>query len=221
MRLPASLVTTGLATVGLVTCLISQPLFAQSTPKTILSPTAVKAPAIQPTKADPNLTQLRLRTLPKDKRLQLWNQARAQAKLPAVATPPASTTRISAAAPASPAGALIQQAKASLYAGPSTSDPDGYFSLGEAGPNGAGDYVALSFPVEKDKLYVLDCTVRSEGDQPVRFSNALGGTVTDTATPVDDHVMVVVRATSSRISRVLQSNAAHWWWSACDIAPAG
>lgn len=75
--------------------------------------------------------------------------------------------------------------------------------------------------MENGKLYLLECTVRSEGNAPIQFSSEVGAPVTESVAPADDHVMIVVRASGASLTRVLQSSARNWWWSACDIAPAG
>jgi hypothetical protein len=181
-------------------------------------------------KKTPPSTRLRaddtenLRLKPKladSKRLELLNRARAEQKLPPVARPPASTTRVSAAAPISPAGAMIRHAIPRGYVARSDSEKDGYFSFGPATANGGGDMIKLSFPAEPGKMYLLECKVRVDDVQPIMFSSEVGAPVTETAVPVDDHVIVVARATGSTLVRVLQSKASRWWWSACDIAPAG
>ncbi len=212
MRLTASVAI-------LVLSSLSQPLFAQSDAKGALSP-AAKVQSTKQLRVDTD--QLRLTSkLSDSKRLELLNRARADLKLPPVSRPPASSTRVSSRVPVSPAGASIDQANSRVYVSHSQSDPDGYFAFGPATANGGGDMIKLSFPVESGKLYLLECKVRTDSNAPIQFSSQVGAPVTETVVPVDDHVIVVVRATSTRLTRVLQSKAQHWWWSACDIAPAG
>jgi hypothetical protein len=204
-----------LSIVGLTLGLSGQPLSAQTAKETAAP--AARMQSVRPAQID--ASQLRLAPkLSENKRIELMNQARAKVQLPPIAKPPVSTTRVSAKAPVSPAGALINQARSQTYVGPTQSDPDGYFA---SSANGGGDYIKLSFPAENGKLYLLECKVRSDGNAPIQFSSEVGARVTETVAPTDDHVMVVVRATSSRLTRVLQSSARHWWWSTCDIAPAG
>lgn len=201
-----------LVAAGLLGCLVHAPLLAQS--KQPKPPD--RASSVQATTAAPRLT----RQLPPAKQLQLLNEARAAVQLPAVSAAPASTTRISVGAARSPAGAHIVLARMSLLGGPSQENQDGYLAMKAAGPHGGGDFVELSFPAQGGRLYLLDCTVRTEGGaRPVQFFRTLGGEMVETAVGVDDHVMVVVRAEGPVVRRVLQSPAANWWWQACDIAP--
>jgi hypothetical protein len=209
--------TTAIAILALA--LPCQSLFAQSDARS--KPPA--ATAIQPS------TQLRIEAprlglkanLPSNKRLELMNRALADFKVPPIPKPPVSATRVSAKVPASPAGAHVLQADSLTYVSSAADDPDGYFVFGPATANGGGGMIKLSFPVEKGKLYLLECKVRSIGNVPIMFSREIGAPVTETITPVDDHVFVAVRATSDYLVRVLQSNARTWWWSACDISPVG
>jgi hypothetical protein len=195
------------------------PLAAQAAESTASS--SKKAPPGLRARAD-DLENLRLTPkLPDAKRLELLNRARADLKLPPLQQPPVSTTRISASTPISPAGAMIRHAIPRGYVARADSEKDGYFSFGPATANGGGDMIKLHFPAEPGKLYLLDCKVRVEGAQPIMFSSEVGAPVTESALPVDDHVIVVARATGSTLVRVLQSKASNWWWSACDIAPAG
>ena len=217
MRLLSALV---LATAFLFFC--GGPLFAQSRPKPKAPAQAKLSPVpILPVQARITPPQLK-RQLTPARHLQLLNGIRAGLQLPPVATPPPSTTRVSVGAAMSPAGARIVQARASFVGGPGRQDPDGYLALRAGQPNGGGDYVEVGFPTQAGKHYVLDCTVRTEGGtRPVNFYPVLGGEVTETATSIDDHVMVVVRAAGDELRRVIQSPSTNWWWSACDISPVG
>lgn len=202
-----------IAILGLIAACASAPLAAQDK-----KPSTQPAPVTGKLRVDPEQVRMQLR-LQDSKRLELMNLARAKLELPPISLPPPSTTRITARTPVSPAGAGILQAQARTYSPLAQSDPDGYFALGPAGPNGSDDFVKLSFPAEAGKLYLLECRVRSTSTHPIEFSREIGAQVTESAVPVDDHVIVAVRATSSVLFRVLQSKATHWWWSSCDIAP--
>jgi hypothetical protein len=196
-----------------------QSLFAQSdTPSKLPAATAIQASKQLRIEAP----QLGLKAnLPNTKRLELMNRALADFKVQPLPRPPVSATRVSAKAPVSPAGAHIVQADSRTYVSHTARDPDGYFVLGAATANGGGNMVKLSFPVENGKLYLLECKVRSLNNVPIMFSREIGAPVTETIAPVDDHVVVAVRATSDYLVRVLQSKAQTWWWSACDISPVG
>lgn len=204
-----------LSILGSTLALLAFPAAAQSDKKPNASP-AVRAQAVRI-----DAPQLRLAPkLPDSKRLELMNKALADLKLPPIPKPPVSTTRVTARVPVSPAGAVVAQANPRVYVSQAASDPDGYFGFGAATANGGGDMIKLQFPVESGKLYLLECKVRTESGMPVMFSNEVGAPVTESIVPVNDHVIVAVRATSTRLQRVIQSKASHWWWSACDIAPA-
>jgi hypothetical protein len=208
----------------LATCLLlalgTGPLLAQSRPGPTLSqPVKLPTDRNMPLQVIARPPQLN-RELAPAKRLELLNSARAVVQLPPVSTPPASTTRVSVGAARSSAGARIVMARTNFYGGPSQESPDGYLAMTAAGPRGSGHFVELSFPAQEGRHYVLDCTVRTEGGaRPVQLFKVLGAEPTETAVGLDDHVMVVVRAEGPEIRRVLQSTAAQWWWSACDIAP--
>ena len=205
-----------------VLLLSSMLLFAAGEPlaaQTVQLPPGTKLQKARPAltlEASPQLS----RSLSTQQKLDLYNRARGVQQLPPVTVPPASSTRITAAQPVSSAGASVRQARPTMYLGPSDRDPDGVFVLGPSQPNGGGSFLKVTFPSESGKLYLLDCTVRTDSGAMVDFSPELGAAVGESAAPVNDHVLVVVRATGTQLTRVLQSRAQAWWWSACDIAPA-
>jgi hypothetical protein len=155
-----------------------------------------------------------------DPRLARINLARAQLQLPPVDTAPPAAARLSPAAPGRENEHAILMARARTYLGPAPNRRDGAFVLNAAGPNGAGDFVHLAFPTEAGRRYVLDCAVTAASRPPVvRFSSQVGAPVTESATATDGRVMVVVRATSTLTTRVLQADIDGWQWTSCEIAP--
>lgn len=111
---------------------------------------------------------------------------------------------------------------------------DGTYTLSWAQPKGASQEIALEYPTEDGKVYVLDCRVRSSGrdasGKPVTFSPDLWASPTGSAGAMwpgsDGHVLVPFIAESAKTTiRITLQRAYSDYetvtWYGCDLLGAG